>query len=52
MIGLVGSLKILATQQSEDTYLQSYSVDDDDSDDDDDNDGSQTFAPSRGRKRC
>ncbi len=24
MIGLVGSLKILATQQSEDAYMQSY----------------------------
>ena len=37
---------MLATQQSEDTYLRSYPVDDDG------NDGSQNFAPSRGRKRC
>ena len=46
MIGLVGSLKILATQQSEDAYLRSFK-----DDDDDDGGGGQNSTPSRGRKR-
>jgi hypothetical protein len=47
MIGLVGSLKILATQQSEDAYLRSFR----DDDDDDDDGGGQNSTPSRERKR-
>ncbi len=46
MIGLVGSLKILATQQFEDAYLRSSR-----DDNDDDDGGGQTSAPSRGSKR-
>ena len=46
MIRLVGSLKILATQQSEDAYLRSFK-----DDDDDDGGGGQNSTPSRGRKR-
>jgi hypothetical protein len=47
MIELVGSLKILVTQQYEDAYLRSYQADDDD----DGGGGGQTSAPSMGRKR-
>jgi hypothetical protein len=46
MIGLVGSLKILATQLFEDSYLGPYG---DDGDNDDG--GGQGSATSRGRKR-
>ena len=45
---MVGSLKILATQQFEDAFLWLYLA----TDDDDDGGGGQTSAPSRGRKRC
>jgi hypothetical protein len=44
---MVRSLKILATQQSEDAFLWSYPA----TNDDDDGGGGQTSAPSRGRKR-
>jgi hypothetical protein len=46
MIGLVGSLKILVTQQSEDAYLWPYG-----DDGGDDGEGGQGSTPSRGMKR-